>query len=179
MANTYVAIATTTVGSGGAASIDFTSIPGTYTDLVIKVSARTSNTDGYTGGLSLRFNNDSSSVYSFRHLYAATSTPASGNGSAQSYLRLPDAPGSSLTASTFGNQEIYIPNYTSSNNKSVSVDSSAESNSNTDFQYQNMLLAGLWSSSSAINQVTLFGGNAGTLNFLQYSSATLYGIKKD
>jgi hypothetical protein len=40
MALTYTAIKTVTVGSGGAANIDFTSIPQTYTDLVLKVSAR-------------------------------------------------------------------------------------------------------------------------------------------
>jgi hypothetical protein len=38
MANTYEAIATVEVGSGGAADIEFTSIPGTYTDLAIKRS---------------------------------------------------------------------------------------------------------------------------------------------
>ena len=40
MANTFVLLASTTVGSGGASSIDFTSIPATYTDLVVKVSGR-------------------------------------------------------------------------------------------------------------------------------------------
>jgi hypothetical protein len=40
MANTYEAIATVTVGSGGATDIEFTSIPGTYTDLLIKSSLR-------------------------------------------------------------------------------------------------------------------------------------------
>jgi hypothetical protein len=174
---TYRKIASVTVGSGGAASIDFTSIPATYTDLLIKISARTSNADGFTGDLSLRFNNNSSSVYSFRHLFAATSTPASGNGSALDYQRIPSAIGSSLTANTFNNLEIYIPNYTSGNNKPISADGSASSNSTADFTYQSMFLAGLWANVAAIDRVTLFGGNAGTLNFLQHSTATLYGIK--
>ena len=44
MANTFEQITTVTVGSGGASSIDFTSIPQTYTDLVIKTSARNTST---------------------------------------------------------------------------------------------------------------------------------------
>ena len=42
MATTYTLISSVTVGSGGAASIEFTSIPSTYTDLVLKLSARSS-----------------------------------------------------------------------------------------------------------------------------------------
>jgi hypothetical protein len=178
MPNTFTKIASVTVGSGGSSSIDFTSIPSTYTDLLIKLSARTSNTNGYTGGTSLRFNGSSTAVYSHREVLAATASASSGSGSSLSYMRLADAVGSSLTANTFGNQEIYIPNYAGSSNKSVSVDGVAENNATTDYTWQEKLLAGLWGNTSAITQVTLYGGDAGSLNFLQYTTATLYGISK-
>ena len=46
MANTFELIASSTVGAGGASSIDFTSIPATFTDLVVKLSGRST----YSGG---------------------------------------------------------------------------------------------------------------------------------
>jgi hypothetical protein len=176
MPENYVLLERTELNAS-ASSVTFSNIPQTgYTDLKIVVSARTSNTNGYTGGMSLRFNGSSTAVYSHRELLAATSTPSSGSGSSLSYMRLADAVGSSLTASTFGNQEIYIPNYTGSTNKSVSVDGVAENNASTDYTWQEKLLAGLWGNTAAITSVTLFGGDAGTLNFLAGSTFSLYGI---
>lgn len=160
-----VAIQTVTVGAGGAASIDFTSIPQTYTDLNIVVSART-NRALTVDGIVINING-SASNFSGRYLeadgvsaYSGTSTTIAGSASS-----------ANATASTFGNTSIYIPNYTSSNNKSFSVDTVAENNGTVgllDF------IAGLWSNTAAITSITLapFGGTT----FSQYSTATLYGI---
>ena len=60
---TYQKIASVTVGSGGAASIDFTSIPSTYTDLALYHSLRSDNSEDYYG---LQFNSSSSSFSSRR-----------------------------------------------------------------------------------------------------------------
>ena len=81
--------------------------------------------------------------------------------------------GANATANTFGNSEIYIPNYTGSNYKSISADSVSENNASA--AYAN-LFAGLWSNTAAINQITLIPG--ASANFAQYSTATLYGILK-
>jgi hypothetical protein len=165
MANTYVAIATVTVGSGGAATISFSSIPATYTDLLLKVSARTDQAS-VTSEINVTFNGSTSSI-SLRGLY--------GNGSAAGSQTLTRHPilgtGSTATTSTFGNSEIYIPNYAGSNNKSSSSDAVAESNTTTVFSYLN---AALWSNTAAITSVTLTPDSG---NFAQYSTATLYGIK--
>jgi hypothetical protein len=163
MANTYVAIATVTVGSGGASSIEFTSIPQTYTDLVIKTSNRatTSNNE-----FLLTFNGSSTS-YSSKILYGTGSVAGSFNGGSTS-IDGSLTNDSTYTASTFANVEIYIPNYTSSNNKSVSTDGVQETNATYSLA---QLAAGLWSNSAAITSITL------TRNFAQYSTATLYGIK--
>ena len=169
MANTYVAIATVTVGSGGAAQIEFTSIPQTYTDLVIKLSSRSTYND-YSDNVMLKFNSNSSN-YSERTLYNVAGTAGSANQNTNGRLDFWHTSAATATASTFGSAEIYVPNYTSSNNKSVSMDTTTENNSTSVVQ---VLEAGLWSNSAAITSVYLAPVSG---NFVQYSTAILYGIK--
>jgi hypothetical protein len=167
MANTYTLIASNTVGSGGVASITFSSIPSTYTDLCIKYSIR----DTFAGNVlnvGISFNG-SSSGYSERLLYGNGSTAASGNASGND-LTFQYATGGTTTSSTFASGEIYVPNYAGSTNKSVSVDSVTENNATAVLTALN---AALWSNTAAINQVTLL--SKGTL-FAQHSTAYLYGI---
>lgn len=166
MATTYEKIATVTVGSGGAASIDFTSIPSTYTDLVLKISTR--NTFGSIQGDTVITFNGSSSSYSQRTIYGSGSGTASITETAINYR----ADAASATASTFDNTEIYIPNYVGSAYKSTSMDNVTENNATGAFA---ALYASLWSNTAAINRITLTPASSAT--FVQYSSATLYGIK--
>lgn len=81
---------------------------------------------------------------------------------------------SSFTANTFGNFEVYIPNYTSANNKSLSADSVTEDNASS--VYGMSLVAGLWANTDAITSI-LVQDIAGGSNLAQYSTARLYGIK--
>ncbi len=76
------------------------------------------------------------------------------------------------TASTFGSWEIYIPNYAGSANKSASLDAVSENNATA---ANANLVAGLWSTTSAITQIDLTSFNSA--NFVQHSSAYLYGVK--
>jgi hypothetical protein len=173
MANTYVKIASVSVGSGGQASMDFNSIPATYTDLLIKISTRIVATSDFPA-LVLRFNGSSAANYSTRWLLGSGSAASSGSSSAGTSMRLGNTDGSLQTASTFGNFEVYIPNYAGSTNKSVSVDAVSENNATAG--YQN-LVAGLWSNTAAITSISLL--EITPLNIAQYSTATLYGIKKN
>jgi len=172
MALTYVAIATTTVGSGGASSIDFTSIPGTYTDLLVKLSAR-QDAAGTNGQFQMRFNGSSSTIYSRRKIYGDGASALSNNGSSENAFQYIDVPRIDATANTFGNVEIYVPNYAGSNNKSISVDAVTEQNGTTAYAE---FYAGLWASTAAITSITLIPMGSGE-KFAQYSTATLYGIK--
>ena len=165
MATTYEAIATVTVGSGGAANIEFTSIPATYTDLVVKVSGRAANAAN-SAELYIRFNGVATG-YSSKLLYGSGSSVGSSTETTMPGL----ATAASDTASTFGNTEFYIPNYAGSNNKSVSTDGVSENNATAAYQYLN---AGLWSNTAAITSIALTTNKG---NFVQYSTATLYGIK--
>jgi hypothetical protein len=165
---TYIQIGSTvTVGAGGAANITFSSIPSTYTDLLVKLSSRTSSASLETNVM-IGFNG---STASFTNKYVA------GNGSGTfsgSYARLSGkSPAATATSSTFGNTEIYIPNYAGSANKSYSSDSVAETNGSSITMQLN---AGLWSVTSAITSIELTSD--GSDNFVQYSTATLYGILK-
>lgn len=163
MPTTYKAIATVTVGAGGASSIDFTSIPGTYTDLLIKTSVR-SNQANNAQSLTIKFNGSGSNF---------TSRIIEGSGSGVSSFTgtnlVGNVQGTSSTASTFSNLDIYIPNYAGSTNKSYSADGVTENNGTVAYA---TLCAGLWSQTSAITSISL------NIDFLvQYSTATLYGIK--
>ena len=170
MANTYIQIGSTvTVGVLGASTIDFSSISSTYTDLLLKVSVR-----GSLGSFpSLRLTvNGATTNYSSRRLYGDGSSAASDTPSSPAYLVQMPIPALSETASTFASTEIYLPNYAGATNKSVSVDSVAENNATSTFTMMN---AGLWSQTTAISSLSLFLSSG---NFVQFSTASLYGISK-
>jgi hypothetical protein len=169
MANTYTLIASSTVGSGGAANIDFTSIPGTYTDLLIKTSIRTNAAD-VTDTIGITFNNNTSN-YSFMRIRGNGTNATSSSASSQSNVATGYAVGNNATASTFSNLEFYVPNYAGSNYKSFSSDGVSENNATEAYTG---LWAGLWANVSAITSVKLIP-ITGSL-FQQYSTAYLYGI---
>jgi hypothetical protein len=164
MANTYVKIASVSVGVGGASTIDFTSIPSTYTDLVLKVSGR-------DGGVSGTFELRPNAATTNRTTKEVYGTGAAAGSQSQTTFYFDMEP-SNYTASTFGSADIYIPNYAGSTNKSFSVDATSENNATTSYM---RMTAWLWSSTAAINQLTLYPS---TGSIQQYSTASLYGISK-
>ena len=167
MAN-MIPISTVIVGSGGATSIDFVNIPQTYTDLCIKLSIRSSQTGAIADYGKVLFNGNTSS-YLYKDVYG-NGASATGTGATTTLLMTYQA--NAGTANTFGNNEIYIPNYSGSSNKSFSIDSVVENNATTGYD---TLTAGLWSNTSPINSISISPASG---TWLQYSSATLYGIRK-
>jgi len=157
---------TVTVGSGGASSISFSSIPQTYTDLFVEASFRDSNGSSFVN-TSISF--DSSSNYSNTTLSGNGSGTGSGRTSGSTALQPWFANGSGSTSSTFTNATLYIPNYTSSNYKSIISDMVAENNSSTAYQE---LAAGLYSSTSAISTINFYAASG----YVQYSKFSLYGV---
>jgi hypothetical protein len=169
MANpTLFQLATTTVGSGGTSSVTFSAIPQVYTDLLIKASAR--NTDSGSTYFTLTFNGNTSG-YSGKRLEGNGSAASSGNNDVTNNIQPIYIVSSTYTANTFSNNEIYIPNYASSNYKSLSSDNVSENNATSAFMN---MTAHLWSNSSAVTSITLTSV-AG--NFVQYSTFTLYGVR--
>jgi len=150
-----------------AASITFSSIPQTYTDLFIVTSLRdTGGTNGWTNAY-IKPNGLTTNL-STRVLYGFSSTV----GSFSDSFIYHETVGGGSTANTFSNSSIYISNYTAAIAKSISVDTVTENNSASAIK---AIVAGLWNSTDAITSLTL---TAEVGNFAQYSSATLFGITK-
>jgi hypothetical protein len=171
MANKYEKIATVTVGAGGAANITFSSIPQTYTDLCLFISARSEVAGNFSDEV-IKLNNTTSS-YTNRYIYGNGSSAFGGSNAYSSLGGFSGGmPGDTATASTFGNKMIYIPNYAGSNNKAYFVDGVAETNATTAYIH---LLAGLRSNTDAVTSIVLVT-DAGA-DYAQHTTATLYGIK--
>lgn len=168
---TYKKIASATVGAGGASTIILDNIPQTYTDLSLFLSLKSERGTQYDYP-ELRFN-DSTTSYSIRNLGANGASANSDTNTLIDWVVMGSGSGTT-TALVFSNDFLYIPNYTSSNNKSVSLDTTAEVNATNNYM---RLSAGLWSQSAAITKITI--RNQFVLDWEQFSTATLYGIKKD
>jgi hypothetical protein len=166
---TYIKIASNIVGAGGVASVTFSSIPATYTDLILKYSVRGTGAE-FRSVPYIYFNGDNSGGnYTYRRLYAVppgTIGSDSGNPNLLGYVD-----GANSTANVFGNGEIYIPNYRSSNQKSSSTDNVSENNASDNAGLS--LVANLWNGTAAI---TSFVVSLAVGNIAQYSTFTLYGI---
>ena len=165
MADTYTLISSVTVGAGGAAYIEFTGIPTSYTDLCVKWSGRGDNGSARDAYISF---NGTTTGFSYRSLIGNGATASSANAS-NGLIGIFD--GSVPTANTFSNGEFYIPNYQASTNKSISGDSATENNGTTAYAY---LTATLSTNTSVISSLRLTPDSG---NFVQYSTAYLYGIK--
>ena len=168
----YTLIEKITVGAAGASSITFSGIPQTgYTDLVVRVSARTTRSAAVADNLLVQFNG-SATGFTYKRL-GGDGSGASSQSYSSGYLTL-STPTALTTANTFGNAEIYIPNYTSANYKSVSIDGVGENNAVAATMDLNALL---WSNTAAITSIALVLTDTGT-NFVQYSTFYLYGVAK-
>jgi hypothetical protein len=151
-----------------AAEIEFTSIPQTFTDLVLFVSARsTVNDDNGGSTISLRPNSATANRTMLRFL--GTGSGVVSTTDTNIFLQMSN---SAQTANTFGNTSVYTPNYSGSTNKTFSVDSVQENNATFSLQALN---AGLWSDTAAITSILLvsFGGN-----FVAGTMVSLYGVLK-
>lgn len=169
MATTYTLINSYSVSAGGASNFDFTSIPNTYTDLLFIISARSSVAQ-LGASLYMRFNGGSTTNTS-KNLYG-NGTGAFSNASSDAWSGV-DVNGANASSGIFSNTQIYIPNYAGSSNKIWSAESTIENNATAAYCE---IIAGQWASSTAISRVTFTIENASG-NFVQYSSAYLFGIK--
>jgi hypothetical protein len=168
MPTTMKLIAKQSLGSA-ASTIDFTSIPGTYTDLHLVMSIRGTRSD-IVELVRLRFNGATSDTnHSCRVLF--------GNGGGTSSTTISDCrigavPAGTAIANTFSSSEAYLPNYAGSTNKSYSATNMRPNNSSS---FDIEATAGLWSSTAAITSISV---QAILSTFAANTSAFLYGITK-
>jgi hypothetical protein len=162
--STEVAIATQTLGSA-ASSINFTSIPATYTDLRVVMSGYG---DSNYGSPWLRYNSSSTgTLYSQTLIYGQGSSASSSRSTSQNQL-LTDAYGS-LNPTVPSLITIDIFSYAGSTYKTCLMTNATDRNGSGWVEYQ----VGLWRSTSAINEVNLM---LATGNYPAGFTATLYGI---
>ena len=166
---TYTLISSNVLSSS-AASVTFSSIPATYTDLVVRLSARATTT---ATNIWVTFNGSSATNYSVTVVGANTTSAISSRESSATYANnFYSVNRSTSTASTFSSAEIYIPSYTVSQNKPFSGMGVIENNSATTGFYiaANALL---FRDTTAISSITLTSESG---SFVADSSFYLYGI---
>lgn len=156
---TYVPIATTT-GTGASATLSFTSIPSTYTDLVIVLNGSL-NTAQNTR---MRFSNDTGSNYSMTVIAGDGSSAASYRDGSQSAFSYPG-----YYTTGMGMNTIHVMNYSNTTTYKTFL----QRNSNAANQAQ--AAVGLWRSTSAINQIDIYTASGAT--WTTSTTITLYGIR--
>ena len=165
-------ISSQTLG-GTTASVTFSSIPSTYNDLKLVVSAR-GDAAAYPVAINLKLNSDTATNYSYTNLLGNSSAASSTRASSQTVDAIPNVDGASATASTFGSWEIYIPNYNSTGSKPFFGIDVVETNDATAAHAEIQANAHLYRGASGISSITLTPSSG---NFVQYSDFYLYGIK--
>ena len=160
-------VSTVTVGSGGAASIEFTNIPQTGKDLLVLCSLRTNNDPDSLGyGIYTLALNGSTSNQTRRRLQFGSSVQTFTSSDLVGVVS-----GSTVTANSFSNDSHIFTNYTSSADKAMSRESAYMASSGLAYVD---IAAGRWANSSAITSVTFTPTPSG--NFVQHSSISLYII---
>jgi len=169
---TYTLISSNVLSSS-AASVTFSAIPADYTDLVVRASVRCDGTGFPDTNDNLRFwfNNSLTAIYSNTTVEGNGASTASSSNTLSFIKGNYAANGSTSTSNTFANIEMYIPSYTVSQNKPLSLTSAQENNSTTAYR---VATAGLFRSTTAISRIDIDSQNGN--NFVSGSSFYLYGI---
>ena len=163
MPSTYEPIATTTLGTA-AASIDFTSIPATYTDLkVVFVGTATSAT-----GLKAQFNSDTATNYSRTSLLGDGGSVYAQRATSVAFVSLGINDNLSTTIPTLRTMDVF--SYAGSTNKTVLTNEST----NLGGSGASTVAAQMWRNTAAITSISL---NVSGTTIAAGSTATLYGIK--
>ncbi len=169
-ASSYESIATVTVGSGGAANIEFTSIPSTYQHLQIRGIGR-STRSATIDDLAIRVNSDTGSNYAYHILRGDGASAIAAAGATQTTGYAGRIAAATATSSVFGVAVIDILDYSNANKyKTIRSLGGSDNNGNGNVEYE----SNLWMNTNAITSILLY---APSYNFAQYSSFALYGIK--
>ena len=169
----YESIATSTVGSGGAASVTFSSIPATYTHLQIRGIMKQAATSVDIEYLLANFNSDTGANYTYHNIRSTGAAVTVGSGTALTTMAISVASPSSHSSylNMFGAVVIDILDYANTNKyKTVRTLGGMDGNGSGNINFN----SDLWRSTAAINSITL---NSQSFNLSQYSSFALYGIK--
>lgn len=166
----YESIQTVTVGSGGAANVEFSSIPSTYQHLQIRGIVRSSAASASQNTL-LRLNTDTAANYSTHYLTGNGTTAASGAEANSTYIYAGALPAANTTSGRFEAFVIDVLDYKDTN-KYTTVRTLAGWDANGTGIVA--LWSGSWRNTAAVNAIRLLPN---TGNFIEFSSIALYGIR--
>lgn len=164
----FESIATSTVGSGGVASVTFSSIPSTYKNLQIRYIARN---EAAVDDLLLNFNNDSTGANYAKHNVRGNGTTATAVGQIDIVPELPTVPYLGITASVYNATIIDILDYADTN-KYTTLRALGGYDANGSGQI--WVTSGFWKNTAAVSTIKIYP-SSGDIN--EYSSFALYGIK--
>jgi hypothetical protein len=162
---TLVPIATQTLG-GAAASITFSSIPGTYTDLRLVITGTVATSAGT--GLCLQLNGDTATNYSDTHVVGSGATTTAYNNTSGTKILFNGF--TTISTTVPGMWSVDLMSYAGSTNKTVLVTQSLDLNGSGDVE----IGVGLWRSTAAITSIKIF--EASGVNLATGTIATLWGI---
>jgi hypothetical protein len=174
----YESIQTVTVGSGGTASITFSSIPATYKHLQIRMLTQSNRATYGTDSALGKLNGDTGSNYAFHALRGGGASVSAINSTTQTNFYLYGSSATtSASANTFGAAITDILDYASTSKyKTIRCLAGSDLNGTVSgFGGQVALDSSLWQSTSAVTSINL-APESGTL-WTQYSSFALYGIR--
>lgn len=153
---TYTPLARTTLSSA-AASVTFSSISGSYTDLVLIASGNISS-----GDIRIRYNSDSASNYSYTRVYGSGSSASSDRASSQADSFI------TIGGFTNANSVVHLQNYSNTTTYKTAL---VRTNNPASYVGSYVIL---WRSTSSITSIELFVTGGGTIS--SGSTFTLYGI---
>lgn len=164
-------ISATTVASP-VSEVTFSAIPQTYTDLYILASVRTALVAS-AATLNMRYNGSSAANYTILRIRGNGATASFATSSNANQLQVGLVNADNTPGSTFANVETYIPNYTSSVNKSNLSFTAQEENATNAFIE---MTKGIRTVTGAITSISL-GDYGNPSNIMAGSTFYLYGIK--
>jgi hypothetical protein len=170
----FESIATVTVGSGGAASIEFTSIPSTYQHLQIRMIGKSTTTTGEYHGVRLQMNGATGSVYSWHVLYGTGSSVGAGGAATRTSIEemhwVHDSAAS--RANMFAPVIVDILDYANTS-KFKTMRSFAGCDFNGGAGPVG-IYSGLYQATTAVSSLKFFPASG---NFAQHTTAALYGVR--
>lgn len=173
----FTVIGHTELGAA-ASAITFASIPSSYDHLYLTASLRVDDTTDYNSPVKIELNNDSGANYSETYMKAESATVGGGRYSTgNGYFRTCWTANANTDADCFAAWTLWIPNYAGTSDfKPLIFSGAVENASSTDYRWHETVSAMLYHSTSAIDQVELSAALYPATEFVQYSSATLYGV---
>ncbi len=169
---TFILLGSTSLTSGSAANVTFSNIPLGYKDLIVKISARSTRSGQPEDGLAVAVNGSGGTTWTLNSSNGSSNLSGTLSSLGYGAAWMGRIPAATATANSFGNYELLLADYSSSNDKTYFCDSITENNSSNAAYITQQ--ATYYASTLPITSLTFGSANA---SLAQYSTFSLYGIR--